>query len=216
MIFINLHNILRLFDITKTKKRDTPREPNFYPEKGDNFIDKKLYQRIVGILNYISETVRPDISFITIRLSTFTQCPSYSNLVSAKKVLKYLSQTTKYGVFFKRRVEGMYIDVHSDSSWKNVPGDRSSIDGHIIFLNEAAVFWKSKKQSIIARSSTEAKVVGISGALSSMVWLLKILDFLEIKEWKLKVYMDSMSAIKLLQGKTHSDKNRHMELKYFS
>eukprot|EP00924_Labyrinthula_sp_SR-Ha-C_P001967 maker-scaffold_30-snap-gene-3.32-mRNA-1 protein AED:0.18 eAED:0.21 QI:0/0/0/0.66/0/0/3/0/174 len=157
----------------------------------------------IGILNHISETFRPDISFNTNRLSTFTQSPSYYNLILAKKVSRYLPQMTKYGILLKRRMERIHIDVYADSSWKFY---QQTVQGHIIFLNKAAVCWKSKKQTIIVKSNIEAEVVGLSRALSSTVWFLKILDFLENKVRKLRVRMDSMSAIKLLQVQTQSDK----------
>eukprot|EP00924_Labyrinthula_sp_SR-Ha-C_P016251 augustus_masked-scaffold_52-processed-gene-1.23-mRNA-1 protein AED:0.85 eAED:1.00 QI:0/-1/0/1/-1/1/1/0/337 len=207
--------ITKTYDCENTKEQKTPHEPGKYHSPEGNKIEEKLYQRIIGAVHFIAETCRPDIAYAVNRLAVFTKEPTLQLLKEAKKIIKYLNYTKEYGLYYKKNTRKCEIRIYSDTSWGNVPGDRSSLDGHLITLNNTPISWKSKKQNIIAKSSTEAELVGITRALSSAEWLKNILNFLEIRNVTWSIKSDSMPAIKLLQGQSLTDSSRHMELKYF-
>jgi hypothetical protein len=50
-----------------------------------------------------------------------------------------------------------------------------SVTGVIIMIGRATVYVKSGKQKIITRSSTESELVGLSDALSQVLWIRKFL-----------------------------------------
>eukprot|EP00924_Labyrinthula_sp_SR-Ha-C_P013438 augustus_masked-scaffold_5-processed-gene-2.2-mRNA-1 protein AED:0.46 eAED:0.46 QI:0/0/0/0.5/1/1/2/0/889 len=217
--FISLQNYITksadLFDLERSKTIETPHQPGVYVLQEDNTINPTLYQRIVGILHFICEMVRPDISFIVNRLAVFTKKPAIEHLRAAKRVLKYLLGTKEYGIHYKKNKKIFEMYIFSDASWKNVTGDLSSLDGHIILLNGGPICWKSKKQKNISKSSTEAEVVGLTRALSTAEWVKNLLTFLEVDKLKVRIFTDSLSTIKLLQGQTLSEKSRHMGVNFF-
>eukprot|EP00924_Labyrinthula_sp_SR-Ha-C_P014419 snap_masked-scaffold_20-processed-gene-5.94-mRNA-1 protein AED:0.21 eAED:0.26 QI:0/0/0/1/1/1/2/0/208 len=155
-----------------------------------------------------------DIAFAVNRLAVFGNCPTKKHLNAAKRVLRYLSQTKDLGTTIKSFGKKLCIEVFSDASWGNVP-DGTSIDGYIILANLIPISWKSRKQKEVAKSTTEAETIVLATALSTLVRICKLLKFLEMEKPEVKIYCDSLSTIKLLDGQSLSFRSRHMKIKYF-
>jgi len=49
------------------------------------------------------------------------------------------------------------LRAYSDADHGNDPTDRKSVTEFCIFLGDSLISWKSKKQSIVSQSSTEAE-----------------------------------------------------------
>ncbi|XP_062076274.1 uncharacterized mitochondrial protein AtMg00810-like [Humulus lupulus] len=96
-----------------------------------------LYRSVIGALQYLSHT-RPDISFSVNKLSQFLKAPTMVHWNAAKRILRYLKG-------------------FSDADWACCPDDRRSVGGYCEFLGDTLMSWSSKKQSVVARSSTESE-----------------------------------------------------------
>ena len=60
------------------------------------------------------------------------------------------------------------------------------------------ITWSSKKQSMVALSSTEAEYIAITSASAQALWLRKILEELcEIQIGAISLFCDNKSAIQL-------------------
>jgi hypothetical protein len=58
------------------------------------------YQSLVGSLNWLAHTMRPDISTIVFLLAQHQSCPSSGEYEAALYVAKYLATTRNLGIYF--------------------------------------------------------------------------------------------------------------------
>lgn len=63
----------------------------------------------------------------------------------------------------------MQVNACVDASF-GVYEDMKSVTGVVIMIGNATIYVKSGKQKIVTRSSTEAELVGVSDALSQILW----------------------------------------------
>uniref|UniRef100_A0A3Q7HMH4 Reverse transcriptase Ty1/copia-type domain-containing protein n=1 Tax=Solanum lycopersicum TaxID=4081 RepID=A0A3Q7HMH4_SOLLC len=66
----------------------------------------------------------------------------------------------------------------SDSDWAARAGSidiRKSISGNVFNLGSVVIFWSSKKQDVVALSSSKAEYVAVTSAACQAVWLRKML-----------------------------------------
>ncbi|KAL4038634.1 hypothetical protein IC575_002257 [Cucumis melo] len=136
---------------------DTPIEFNC---KLGNFDDqvlvyKEQYQHLVGKLIYLSHD-RPNISFVVSVVSQFIQAPYEKHMEAVNRILRYLKNTTGKGLMF-RKTNRKTIEAYTDSDWEGSVIDKKSTSGYCTFVWGNLVTWKSKKQSVVARSSAEAE-----------------------------------------------------------
>ncbi|XP_048429882.1 uncharacterized mitochondrial protein AtMg00810-like [Pyrus x bretschneideri] len=100
------------------------------------------------------------------------------NLV--KRLLQYLKGSVGRGIIMKKN-ESTQITGYCDVDWAGNSIDRKSTTGYCIFVGGNLVTWKSKKQAVVARSSTEAEYRAMTSTACELIWL-KALKTLEIRD----------------------------------
>lgn len=121
-------------------------------DDGGECIDQTFYKQIIGSLIYITMT-RPDLQFVVSLLSRFMAKPTQLHLQAAKRVLRYLSGTMDFGIWYKRGGAGEIL-VYTDSDFAGDVDSRKSTFGYVFLMDDAAVAWSSKKQLIVTLSTT--------------------------------------------------------------
>ena len=137
------------------------------------------YRRLVGRLINLVHT-RLNISFAVNILNQCLHSPRISHLQATHRVLRYLKGTTRLGLHFKRP-SMICLDAYTDSNFARSLFDHRSTIGYCIFLAENLVTWTSKKQDILACSSTEAEFRALDHGLTEIMWIKRILQDLKIK-----------------------------------
>ncbi|KAL0438668.1 UNVERIFIED_CONTAM: Retrovirus-related Pol polyprotein from transposon RE1 [Sesamum latifolium] len=116
--------------------------------------DAEPYRRLVGRLLYLSFT-RPDISFGAQQLSQFVHAPCQVHMDVALHLVRYLRGCPDRGLFFSAS-NSLVLTAYCDANWASCTDSRRSLTGYCIFLGDALVSWKTKKQATVARSTAEA------------------------------------------------------------
>ena len=117
--------------------------------------DATRYRSLVGKLLFAFTTVRTDIAYAVGILSRHLAKPSEMHMKCAKHVLIYLKGTQDIGHHY---TGDSSLDIYCDSDWASDKSDRKSITGYIVRYGGAPISWKSKKQTTVAMSTTEAEV----------------------------------------------------------
>ncbi|KAM7516034.1 hypothetical protein LguiA_005617 [Lonicera macranthoides] len=174
-------------------------------------VETGRYQRLVGKLIYLSHTC-PDIAFAVSMVSQFMQSPCEEHLEAVYYILRYLKGSPGKGLFFKKN-DKRGIEVYTDADWAGSVTDRWSTSGYCTFLWGNLVTWRSKKQSVIIRSSAEAEFRSMAQGVCEVLWLQRVLEELRRPiSLPMKLYCDNKVAISIAHNLVLHDRTKHVEI----
>ena len=222
-----IDHLLERFLPDRRQKSATPMVTNLLSlenvtSDNSNLCEKKLYQSIVGSLNYMAHTSRPDIMFSVNTLSRFLISPREVHLQAARRVLRYLNATQNmhltYGNVEIDEGKGKpCLYAYCDSSFpsKDTPDGRPT-SGYLIFYKGNLLWWKSCRETIVCLSTMEAELLAMTAAVTALQHVQGTLAELGYKERQLLIYTDSAPAIKYLEAEMYSSnsRTRHLALRY--
>ena len=80
-------------------------------------------------------------------------------------------------------------------------------------LGHSPIFWKSKKQSTVSKSSSEAKYRALFSAGSEVTWLVRLLGELGLTKLQpVTLFCDNQSAIHLAHNPIQHERTKHMAI----
>lgn len=178
------------------------------------------YRSVVGSLMYISMGTRPDITYSVGVLSQHLESPSIEHWNLAMHVIRYLNGTKNLGIHYRNgncRITGTqswcYPEFFVDSDWAGDPNTRRSTTGYLFKINEGAVSWRSKLQSTVSLSSTEAEYRATTEAAQEANWLRGILSHININHSNPTILRcDSQGAIDLSRKPVHHGRTKHIKV----
>jgi hypothetical protein len=181
------------------------------------FHDKTLYQSIVGTLLYLEGTTRPDISESVQFLSSKNSAPTIGDYSKAKRVLCYLKGTRDLGIAFKKGKGIINLTAWTDADWANNTKDRKSQSGHIIMAEGVGpISWKTKKQEIIASSSTESEYIALATTIKEIHYVKDLFEECgEPVKTPTIVSVDNQSTIVIAENTVITRKSKHYDLKLY-
>ena len=119
--------------------------------------------------------------------------PTEKHMATVYRILKYLKKSPSRGLHFKKN-SNKDIEVYSDADWARSLTDRKSTTRYCTFVLGNLVTWRSKKQSVIARNSVEAKY-------SEGIWVGKILEELKVSRGSpMKLFCDNQATISIAKN----------------
>src|ERR1700685_797014 len=100
-----VENLLRKENMAEANPVGMPLDPNV--KIGPNLVYNELnwsnsYTKLLGELQYIANTTRPDISYAVNKLASYTANPSLEHYGSLKRILRYLAGTRDYGISYRK------------------------------------------------------------------------------------------------------------------
>jgi hypothetical protein len=82
-----------------------------------------------------------------------------------------------------------------------------------VFLGDALISWKSKKQDRVSKSSTESEYRAMSLACSEIIWLRGLLAELDFSETNpTPLHADNTSAIQITANPVYHERTKHIEV----
>jgi len=182
----------------------------------DTFSDPSLFRSVVGALQYATIT-RPEISFAVNKVCQFMSNPLDSHWVAVKRILRYLKGTLHLGLcFYPTNIhKPMSLTAFCDADWAADPDDRRSTSGAAVYFGPNLISWWSRKQPVVARSSTEAEYRSLAHTTAELLWLQTLLTELSVPFTPPTIFCDNQSAVLLAHNPVLHARTKHMEIDLF-
>jgi hypothetical protein len=162
------------------------------------------YQSLVGSLNWLAHTTRPDLSTIVSMLAQHQSNPSTGHMESAQYAAKYLAHTKHLGIYFiscKRPIIESFLHfplnpsnllAMTDANWGPQDATQTKLCSELpLFVSQSMsayfidllgpLHWLSKHQSVTAGSSAEAEIYATDECIKFLLELAQLLEFLQVK-----------------------------------
>eukprot|EP00253_Pinus_taeda_P034144 PITA_34144 len=175
------------------------------------------YVSAVGSLMYAMVCTRLDIAHAVGVLSRFMSKPGKEHWTSMKRVFRYLCGTSDYGLCYQGRLRlNRVLDICGfvDADWAGDLDQRRSTSGYLFNLFGGAVSWMSKKQFVVALSTTEAEYMAATQASKEAIWLQRLCSSMGLVQGAIRIDCDSQSAFFLEKNPTYHSKTNHIDVRY--
>ncbi|WCJ24897.1 hypothetical protein M5689_006822 [Euphorbia peplus] len=180
-------------------------------------VSQYKYSQIIGSLLHLASHTRLDISFDVGKLGRYTHNLNITHWEALERVFQYLKGTIDYALHYSGFPTVM--EGYSDANWIPDSKETKSTTGFVFTIGGGAIAWKSAKQTIISRSTMEAKLVALDVASREAEWIKSLLSDIPLLNKSLppiSMHCDSQSTISLVRSKNYNDKRRHITIRHKS
>jgi hypothetical protein len=209
--------ILQREGLTKANAVGMPLDPSvaLKPNPDGNAGDRSnSYARLLGELQFLANATRPDIAYAVNRLASYTANPSMQHTTALKRILRYLSGTRTYGITYSSNPQYPALLGYADAAFANAD-DLKSTSGYVFLVGGGAITWRSKKQTTIALSTTEAEYVALSEAAREACWLQSLYTELGFPQASpILIRGDNDGSIALAKNPTFHKRSKHIEIRW--
>lgn len=185
---------------------------------------------MIGKLNYLAKSTRPDIEYAVHQCARFTSDPKEGHTKAVKLIGQYLLGTKDNGMICKPDGQSMtyYVDANFAGDWlPEIAMEDSSTarsrSGYVLLYSGCPVVWASKLQTKIALSSTESEYIALSQSLREVIPLMRLIKEMKESGFDLpiatpevhcKVFEDNNGCLEMAQTPKMRPRTKHLNIKY--
>lgn len=137
-------------------------EPEPVLDEERAFMIYKPYREVLGALMYPETRTRPEIATaVSLSGRKFQADPGPKQWRNLQQVVRYLIQTTDYGIYLPKSEGKVEVQAYSDADWARYLHNLRSPSGYILYINSAPVIWSSKLQTYTAESTAKAEFTAL-------------------------------------------------------
>ena len=200
-----------------------------HPES-EPFDDHFHFRRVVGKLNYLEKSTRPDISCQVHMCARFSADPKREHGEALKWLGRYLAGTRDKGLIISPKSQSFdcYVDADFAGNWDEETADwdmdtAKSRTGFIVMYAGCPVVWASKLQTQIALSSTEAEYAGLSEAMRTVIPLMDLAQEFNDRGFNVtatkpnihcRIFEDNAGAIEIAKVPKMRSRTKYMNCRY--
>lgn len=201
------------------------------------------YRSVLGAVIYIYVVARIDIGFAVTLLARFSDHPSKIHFDSLRRLARYLRMTKDWGLIYWRPAHlpslpmGTFVALTSDPTLPSFPQPllpttlsgyvdaahatdlttRRSITGLVFMFCGGPIAYKSKVQSTVSTSSTEAEFIAAVHAAKIAKYLRSILHELHYTQpGPTVLHEDNEAAILMINASRPTPRARHIDIQHFA
>lgn len=181
---------------------------------------------------YLMIATRPDIAYPVTKLAQFGSCPTPRHWKGILRVLCYLRKHDSVRLCLGNPTPVLNIFPSSpanafpqsalveffDASLMDCVQSRKSTGAYVFFLQGSCISWASKKQHLIALSSTEAEFIAGTDAAKELTWIAHFLADLGPlgAQWTTTVPVlcgDNQGALAMAKSNTFRPRTKHIHVR---
>jgi hypothetical protein len=198
--------------------------------EGPEFSEEWDYRSVIGMLLYLSNNTRPDITYAVSQAARFSSSPKQSHAVAVKRIVRYLAKTKDKGMMIKKS-SNLNLDVYVDADFvglfksepDNLLTSAKSRTGIAIQIGGAMILCKSQLQTEISLSTLEAEYSALSNAMRLVLPILRrlLLEVVkglklppELASFKTTVHEDNNGALFLATNQRITSRTKYFLVKY--
>ena len=200
------------------------------------------YRNLLGELMYAYVIGRMDIGFAVCLAARFCEAPHEEHFRALSRITKYLRATKEWGIIFRRPTPLQYLQrahfnwLADDPTLPFFPlfrrrdllalldaahatdlKTRRSVTGLFILFGGAAIAWKSRLQSLVATSSTEAEFYAAVFTAKLVLYFRHILEELDaLADGPTILYIDNQAALHMINENRPTERARHVAVQHFA
>lgn len=166
---------------------------------------------------YFATCTRPYIAYAVGVLSHFCEIPTELHWSTVKRIFRYLKEAEECGVVFDNckafdeKVFCGYSDYDCDGSF-----DQKSTRGSTLFYYVCLDSWKSRKQGLVALSSTEAEMIALVEAFKEQKSVIKPFEECSVVKRPWILFFGNQAVVKVARDTGYSRRAKHIELCFFA
>jgi len=217
---VYVESILECEGLSEINSVTTPLDPNIklVPNPDGNEGNRSnSFARLLGELQFLTNSTRPDIAFAVNRLAAYTANPSLQHVTALKRILRYLAGTKNLGITYSKTANNPDNNIFhgfADAAFAN-HDDHKSTSGYVFLAAGGAITWKSKKQTTIALSTTQAEYVALSEAAREACWLRNLFDELGYpQENPTLIKGDNDGSISMAKNQQFHNRSKHIAIRW--
>ena len=163
-----IENFLHKEDMQDVNSAAIPIDPNIKlaPNLDNNELDhSNSYAKLLGCLQFISNSTRPDISYAVNKLTAYTANLGLQHHSAIKWILRNLAGMKTLGITYPNTPNetdnNNLFHGYADATFAKADNHKSTT-GYVFLGSRGVIMWKSKKHTMIVLSSMEAEYVALS------------------------------------------------------
>lgn len=205
--------ILEKFNMQHSKPMSTPAVKHKRSEDLCHETVNFPYRHAVGNLMYLACKTRPDLTFSVNMVSRFMEKPTNFDVVSLKRIFRYLNGETEASIKYKSGLNNDLV-AFCDADYADDENDRKSTGGYVIMFKGGPIAWGTCKQKVTVTSTTEAEFVSACTCVKTLIFLKSFIENVTGEKVKAKVFEDNQGAIDLIKNGIFNKRSKHIEVRY--
>jgi hypothetical protein len=126
--------------------------------------------------------------------------------------VRYIKGSPRKGLVYSDKGHTDIVG-YLDAYWEDDVNDRMSILGYCVLIGGNLISWKSKKQIIVPRSSTEAGYRVMTRTTCELLWLKHLLEELKFAELgPMELMCDNQSTLYISSNPIFHERTKHIEV----
>ena len=185
-----IDQIIKEVGIKPTERKSVPASPGKIlrrDEDAETVTCPFNYRKVIGKLNFLEKSSRPDIAYATHQCARFCSEPKQVHIDAVIYLTKYLQNTRNEGILLDPKHETsfeVYADADFAGNWfkmtaQDDPSTAKSRSGYVIMYGNCPILWGSKLQTCISLSTTEAEYVALSQSLRDTIPIMNLIKELQ-------------------------------------